>query len=78
MISKYVGRLPIGLRGDLRVGLAAETGRVGVRYTELQRAGWNDSWVLYLGGLTPLGPVYLGYAKSTRGPSNAYLVIGSP
>jgi NTE family protein len=77
-VERIVGRLPIGLRGDLRVGLAAEAGRVRLRYSEIERRGWNDSWAVYLGGVTPLGPVYLAYARSTRGPSNAYLVVGSP
>ncbi|MEQ1806616.1 MAG: patatin-like phospholipase family protein [Burkholderiaceae bacterium] len=72
-----IQRLPIGLSGDLRAGIAVEAGRVGVRYTETARAGWQDSVLLYLGGPTPIGPLYLGYGHSSRGSSNAYLFIGS-
>ncbi len=75
--ERIIQRLPIGLSGDLRAGVALEAGRVGVRYTETARAGWQDSILLYLGGPTPIGPLYLGYGHSSRGSSNAYLFIGS-
>ncbi len=75
--ERIIRRLPIGLSGDLRAGIAVEAGRVGVRYTETARAGWQDSVLLYLGGPTPIGPLYLGYGHSSRGSSNAYLFIGS-
>jgi NTE family protein len=32
--ERIVGRLPLGLRGDMRLGLALETGKVGKPYTE--------------------------------------------
>ncbi|MCI4428613.1 MAG: patatin-like phospholipase family protein [Burkholderiales bacterium] len=76
-IERVLQRLPIGLSGDLRAGLALEAGRIGVRYTETSRAGWQDSVFLYLGGPTPVGPLYLGYARSSSGSANAYLFIGS-
>ncbi len=75
--ERIIQRLPIGLSGDLRAGIAFEAGRVGVRYTETARAGWQDSVLLYIGGATPIGPLYLGYGHSSRGSSNAYLFIGS-
>lgn len=75
--ERIIRRLPIGLSGDMRAGIALEAGRVGVRYTETARAGWQDSVLVYLGGPTPIGPLYLGYGHSTRGSSNAYLFIGS-
>ncbi len=75
--ERIIRRLPIGLSGDLRAGIAVEAGRVGVRYTETARAGWQDSVLLYVGGPTPIGPLYLGYGHSSRGSSNAYLFIGS-
>ncbi len=70
-------RLPIGLSGDLRAGVAVEAGRVGLRYTETALSGWQDSVLLYVGGPTPIGPLYLGYGRSSRGINNAYLFIGS-
>lgn len=75
--ERIIRRLPIGLSGDMRAGIALEAGRVGVRYTETARTGWQDSVLVYLGGPTPIGPLYLGYGHSTRGSSNAYLFIGS-
>ncbi|MFZ2651154.1 MAG: patatin-like phospholipase family protein, partial [Burkholderiaceae bacterium] len=75
--ERVLQRLPIGLDGDLRAGIALEVGRVGVRYTEKSRSGWQDSVFLYLGGATPIGPMYLGYARSSSGSANAYLFIGS-
>jgi NTE family protein len=77
--EKIIGRLPLGLRGDMRVGLALEAGKVNQRYTETELSGWQDSTSLYFGGETPLGPVYLGYAYSTSSDSsNIYLFLGVP
>lgn len=78
-IERIIGTLPLGIRGDIRLGLALEAGKMGIRYTETQRAGWQDSIGAYLGGETPIGPVFVGYAYSTTsGYSNAYLLIGTP
>jgi NTE family protein len=76
--ERIIGRLPMGLRGDMRLGLALEAGKVGKPYTELNRRGWLNSATLYVGGETPLGPVYLGIGHSTQGATNAYLSIGAP
>ena len=76
--EKIIGRLPLGLRGDMRAGLALETAKVGRPYIETNRTGWLNSATLYLGGETPLGPVYLGYGQSDSGASSVYLFIGTP
>ena len=76
--EKIIGRLPLGLRGDMRAGLALETAKVGRPYMETKRTGWLNSATLYLGGETPLGPVYLGYGQSDSGASSVYLFIGTP
>jgi NTE family protein len=76
--ERIIGRLPPGLNGDLRVGLALEAGRLGGAYDPFQRRGWIDSTALYLGGLTPIGPLYLGVGHSSTGSTNAYLFIGTP
>ena len=76
--EKIIGRLPLGLRGDMRAGLALEAGKVNTPYTETNRTGWLKSTTLYLGGETPLGPIYLGYGRSEQGSSNVYLFIGTP
>ena len=80
--EKIIGRLPLGLRGDMRVGAAFETAKIGKPFTETELKGWINSASLYLGGETPLGPVYLGYgysnAGSVGGYSNVYLFLGKP
>jgi len=77
-IERILGYLPIGLRGDIRLGLALETAKRGVRYSETQFDGWLNSTAIYLGGETPLGPVYLGYGYSTSGTWNVYFFLGTP
>jgi NTE family protein len=76
--EKIVGRMPLGLSGDLRVGAGFERGRVSDRYTETDQRGWLNSAMFYFASETPLGPVYLGYAHSPQGSSNLYLIIGTP
>jgi len=76
--EKVVGQLPLGLRGDMRVGVALESGKVGGRYTETHLDGWQNSIAIYAGGETPLGPVYAGYGYAPNGMSNVYLFIGTP
>jgi len=77
-LERIIGVLPIGLRGDIRVGLALEAARRGEAYSETQLTGWVNSASLYLGGETPLGPIYLGYGYSTSGNWNIYLFLGTP
>lgn len=76
--ERILGRAPLGLRGDLRLGLALEAGKVGRPFTSQKRDGWLGSVAIYLGGETPFGPVYLGIGHGTGGSTNAYLVIGIP
>jgi len=77
-VEKIIGQFPLGLRGDLRAGVALETGKVGKPYTQTQLSGWMNSATVYLGGETPLGPFYLGYGRSDSGSSNFYLFFGTP
>jgi NTE family protein len=76
--ERILGRMPLGLRGDMRVGVALETGKVGVPVSEPRRLGWLNSGLLYAGGETPLGPVYFGLGRSSTGATNAYVFIGTP
>ena len=76
--ERIVGRMPLGLRGDMRLGLALEAARAGGRFTELDRDGLIDSLAIYLGGETPLGPAYVGLGLSSQGRANAYLFVGTP
>ncbi len=76
--ERILGTFPVGLRGDLRVGLALEAARRGLAFSETRRSGWLNSMAVYLGGETPFGPAYLGYAYSTNGTWNAYFFLGTP
>ena len=76
--EQIIGRLPLGLRGDMRLGVALEVARAGYRYTETQSDALLNSISLYLGGETPFGPVYLGGGYSTTGVSNLFLFVGVP
>lgn len=76
--EQIIGRLPLGLRGDMRVGLAFEAAKVGSRFTESSRSGLLDSSALYVGGETPFGPAYVGFGYSTSGVSNLFLFVGTP
>ncbi len=76
--ERVIGRAPLGLRGELRAGVALEAGRVGVPYTRQLREGALLSLAVYLAGETPVGPFFLGVGRGTGGSVNAYLVIGAP
>ncbi len=77
-IERIIGTMPLGIRGDLRVGLSLEGAKMRDRYTETERSGWLNSYALYVGGETPLGPAYFGYAYSSQGSSRWMLMIGWP
>jgi NTE family protein len=76
--ERIVGRAPLGLRGDLRLGVAVEAGKIAQPYTLQKRNGWLNSLALYLGGETAFGPAFVGLGLATGGSVNAYLVIGAP
>lgn len=76
--ERIVGRLPLGLRGDMRLGVGLELAQAGNRFTESRRNGLLDSISLYVGGETPFGPAYLGAGFSTSGAVNLLLFIGAP
>jgi NTE family protein len=77
-LERIVGQMPLGLTGDLRLGVAAEAGKVNGRYTETHLDGWLKSYSIYFAGETPVGPLYLGYGNATGGASAFYLFIGTP
>jgi NTE family protein len=76
--EKIVGVFPLGIRGDMRFGLALETAKVGKPFSETRRTGWLNSTTLYVGGETPLGPLYLGYGQVSGSAPNFYLYLGTP
>ena len=75
--ERILGRAPLGLRGDMRIGFAIEAGRVRQPIGQ-QRDGWLESVAVYLGGETSFGPAYIGIGRAKDGNVNAYLVIGTP
>lgn len=76
--ERIIGRLPLGLRGDMRLGVAIEGGRLSTPYTVDEQIGRLNSLAVYLGGETPFGPVYVGVGHSTAGSNNLYLFLGTP
>jgi NTE family protein len=76
--EKIIGRMPLGLSGDIRVGLSLETGKARDRFTETGLNGWQQAASVYLGGETALGPLYLGYGYAKGGRSSLYLFLGLP
>jgi NTE family protein len=76
--ERIFGRMPLGLRGDVRLGLALEAGHLRDPLSEPNRTGILNSAVVYMRGETPFGPGYLGLGRSSSGPWNAYFFIGTP
>jgi len=50
---------------------------MGVNYNQLEEGDWLDSGVIYLGGETPVGPVYIGYGFNLKGDFNLYFQLGA-
>ena len=48
------------------------------RYSETQDSGIIRSSGVYLGGETPLGPLYLGLAKASDNDARLFLFLGNP
>jgi hypothetical protein len=65
--------MPLGMRGRLRLGLSYEAGSMQQRYSETQGSGIIRSSGVYLGGETPLGPLYLGIAKADDNAARLFL-----
>jgi NTE family protein len=76
--EKIIGRMPLGLQGDLRLGVSLEAGNARNRYTETGRHGWQEAAAVYFGGETPVGPLFFGYGYARGGRSMLYLFIGLP
>jgi NTE family protein len=76
--EKIIGRMPLGLRGDLRIGVSLEAGSARNRFTETFGHGWQQAAAVYFGGETPVGPLFLGYGYARGGRSMFYLFIGLP
>ena len=77
-LERIIGKPPLGLSGDLRMGVALEAARIGQPYAPQRRDGWLYSLALYLGGESPVGPMYVGIGQGSGRSVNAYLFIGTP
>jgi len=75
--ERIMGRMPLGLSGDIRLGIGIEAAHMGVNYNQLEEGDWLDSGVIYLGGETPVGPVYIGYGFNLKGDFNLYFQLGA-
>jgi NTE family protein len=76
--EKIISQMPLGLRGDLRIGVALEGGTMRQRYSENQGSELVRSGSVYLGGETPLGPIYLGVAKADDTAMRVFVFVGNP
>ncbi len=76
--EKIISQMPLGLRGDLRIGVAVEGGTMRQRYSETQGNELVRSGSVYLGGETPLGPIYLGIAKADDTAMRVFVFLGNP
>ena len=76
--ERIFGRMPLGVRGDLRIGMALEAGQVGVPLSEPQRTGILNSVLIYGRAETPFGPAYIGLGHASTGQVNAYFFVGTP
>ncbi len=47
--ERIIGRMPLGLNGDLRMGFGLEGAKLQTNYTMTDADGWLDSGVVYLG-----------------------------
>jgi NTE family protein len=78
-VERVIGTMPLGIRGDIRLGGAVEAGKMSGAYTETNLRGWQNSVAFYLGGETPIGAIFLGAAYSpSSGYSNVYFLLGTP
>jgi NTE family protein len=59
-------------------GVSLEIGRVGRPLVPTNDSGVLRSGALLLGVDTPLGPLYLGYGRTTQGIGSFYLNLGRP
>lgn len=75
--ERIIGRMPLGINGDLRLGFGLEAAKLKTHYTLTTDDDWLESGVVYLGGETPLGPLYLGYGFTFSGGYNLYFQLGA-
>jgi NTE family protein len=75
--ERIIGRMPLGLNGDMRLGIGLEGAKLKNAYTFDEDRDLLHSAVVYLGGETPLGPAYLGIGFTDDGNINLYMQVGA-
>ncbi|HOY23034.1 MAG TPA: patatin-like phospholipase family protein [Cellvibrio sp.] len=75
--ERIIGRMPLGLNGDMRLGIGLEGAQLKNAYTFDEDRNLLHSAVVYLGGETPLGPAYLGIGFTDDGNINLYMQVGA-
>jgi NTE family protein len=75
--ERIIGRMPLGLNGDMRLGIGLEGAKIKDPYNLDEDLNRLHSAVIYLGGETPLGPAYLGLGFTDDGHINVYMQIGA-
>lgn len=75
--ERIIGRMPLGLNGDMRLGIGLEGAKLKNAYTFDEDRDMLHSAVVYLGGETPLGPAYLGVGFTDDGNINLYMQVGA-
>ena len=70
-------RIPLlGLTAS--AGLTFERGKMSDRLTEPSLQGWINSYGVYLGANTPMGPLVFGYSDVKDRKGRFYIFIGTP
>ncbi|MFC3378541.1 hypothetical protein ACFOLJ_22210 [Rugamonas sp. CCM 8940] len=67
-----------GLLDGAYLGASAELGRMGDTINSVNGQQTARSNALYIAIDTPLGPLYLGAGRATKGKNALYLLIGKP
>ena len=76
--ERIIGSLPLGLRGDMRLGLAVEAAVSASPTPGSGATAGLTRWRCTLEGETPIGPVCLGLGQGSGKSTNAYLFVGTP
>ena len=73
------GRCFVGSDGSLPtyLGVSLEAGNVWQQRADFELDDLIYSGAFYVGVSTPLGPIFLGYGRSSEGEDSVYLNFGS-
>ena len=75
---REIGRLPSILGGGIYLGGTFEAGNTWAQGADVSLSHLRVAGSVFLGGETPLGPIYLAYGLAERGNSALYFLIGVP